>query len=72
MAAIPINFPTIVSFIATIFFLLGVHHFITNVEENGCEMTFMFEYPQFVVSIGTLKTVRITDSVAGFENINNF
>jgi hypothetical protein len=30
-------------------FLLGSFDFFRNVEENKCEMTWMFEYPQFVV-----------------------
>jgi glycosylphosphatidylinositol deacylase len=38
--------------IVFVIFMLGLHNFLTNNEENGCEMTYMFEYPQFVVSFG--------------------
>ncbi|KAK7788803.1 hypothetical protein R5R35_010913 [Gryllus longicercus] len=31
-----------------LFFIAGLHNYITNFEENGCEMTYMFEYPQYV------------------------
>ena len=30
--------------------LLGLNRFINGVEENRCDMTFMFEYPQYIVS----------------------
>lgn len=50
MAAIPVNFVILISLIATFLYLLGVHNFVTRVEENACEMTYMFEYPQYVVS----------------------
>lgn len=32
------------------FFVLGIHNYLTAHEENSCEMTYMFEYPQYVVS----------------------
>jgi len=50
MAAIPVNFVIILSFIFTLFYLLGLHNFLKKVEDNACEMTYMFEYPQYVVS----------------------
>lgn len=31
-------------------FCVGVYDFLKNVEPNGCEMTYMFEYPQYLVS----------------------
>ncbi|PSN32852.1 hypothetical protein C0J52_10314 [Blattella germanica] len=46
MAAI--NVFVVLSGIVFVIFLLGFHDFLTNNEENGCEMTYMFEYPQFV------------------------
>jgi len=30
-------------------YILGVARYITDFEENTCEMTYMFEYPQYVV-----------------------
>ncbi|KAJ9584662.1 hypothetical protein L9F63_020987, partial [Diploptera punctata] len=46
MAAV--NGFVILSGLIFVTFILGFHNFMTNNEENGCEMTFMFEYPQFV------------------------
>jgi len=37
-----------------VIFLLGLHNYLISNEENGCEMTYMIEYPQFVVSFGNL------------------
>ncbi|XP_068084428.1 GPI inositol-deacylase isoform X2 [Anabrus simplex] len=37
-----------ISVVIFICFILGLHNFLTNFEENGCEMTYMFEYPQYV------------------------
>lgn len=31
-------------------YLLGLHRFLSKYGDNGCEMTYMYEYPQFVVS----------------------
>lgn len=31
-------------------YLLGLHKFLSKYGDNGCEMTYMYEYPQFVVS----------------------
>lgn len=30
-------------------YILGVARYVTDYEENTCEMTYMFEYPQYVV-----------------------
>lgn len=35
----------------TLLYILGVARYITDFEENTCEMTYMFEYPQYVVRI---------------------
>jgi hypothetical protein len=35
-------------------FMLGLHNFLKKKKKNGCEMTYMMEYPQFVVSFGNL------------------
>lgn len=35
----------------TFSYFIGILTFITDYEENKCEMTYMFQYPQFVVSI---------------------
>ncbi|KAL6261826.1 hypothetical protein P5V15_006911 [Pogonomyrmex californicus] len=32
----------------TLFYIFGVARYITDFEENTCEMTYMFEYPQYV------------------------
>lgn len=40
-----------VSFVVFLIYLLGAVHHLTNHEENTCEMTYMFEYPQYVVSV---------------------
>lgn len=32
-----------------LFYILGVVRYITDFEENTCDMTYMFEYPQYVV-----------------------
>ncbi|XP_008559075.1 GPI inositol-deacylase [Microplitis demolitor] len=29
-------------------YILGVAHYVTDLEENTCDMTYMFEYPQYV------------------------
>ncbi|XP_070187912.1 GPI inositol-deacylase-like [Littorina saxatilis] len=34
--------------VATGLLVLGIHDCITNFEENGCEMTWMFEYPTYL------------------------
>ena len=39
-----------VSGVIFVFFILGIHNYLTAHEENSCEMTYMFEYPQYVVS----------------------
>ncbi|XP_075231360.1 GPI inositol-deacylase isoform X2 [Lycorma delicatula] len=38
----------IVSFIFLIGFFVGIHNYLKNYEGNKCDMTFMFEYPQYV------------------------
>lgn len=41
---------TVVSLCSLLFYLYGVLITITVTEKNDCKMTYMFEYPQFVVS----------------------
>lgn len=41
---------TVVSLCSLLFYLYGVLISITVTEKNACKMTYMFEYPQFVVS----------------------
>lgn len=36
-------------FIITLLYILGIARYVTDFEENTCEMTYMFEYPQYVV-----------------------
>lgn len=40
----------IVALIALIIYIYGILVTITSIEKNDCRMTYMFEYPQFVVS----------------------
>lgn len=40
----------IVSLVCLLFYLYGILTSIVEVEENDCKMTYMFEYPQFIVS----------------------
>ncbi|XP_023930190.1 GPI inositol-deacylase-like [Lingula anatina] len=40
-----------------VLFALGLHDFLTNFEENGCEMTYMFQYPQYT-KINLKKNVK--------------
>ncbi len=37
-------------FIAS-FFVIGIYDMLSNFEENGCEMTYMFEWPKYMVRI---------------------
>lgn len=47
----------IVALIALIIYFYGILVTIQSVEKNDCKMTYMFEYPQFVVSAyGTIYT----------------
>lgn len=39
-----------ISLVSLLLYLYGILTSIINVEENSCKMTYMFEYPQFVVS----------------------
>lgn len=45
---------TVFKFLFSVFlsisFLLGLDRIINKMEENRCAMTFMFEYPQYIVS----------------------
>lgn len=41
------------------FFVLGIHNYLTAHEENSCEMTYMFEYPQYVVSFCAGNYIRV-------------
>lgn len=40
--------------IVFVIFVLGSHNFLISNEENGCQMTYMIEYPQFVVSFSVI------------------
>ncbi|KAF4523660.1 hypothetical protein B566_EDAN006030 [Ephemera danica] len=42
------NLFVFVSGITFAFFMIGLHNYLTAKEENSCEMTYMFEYPQYV------------------------
>lgn len=33
-----------------VMFSYGIYDYMTGFEENACDMTFMYEYPQFLVS----------------------
>ena len=36
-------------FFVLVLYILGTAHYLISHEENTCEMTYMFEYPQYVV-----------------------
>lgn len=40
-----------ISLVSLLLYLFGILTSVINVEENSCKMTYMFEYPQFVVSM---------------------
>ena len=46
----PSSVPIYISILLFLCFGYGIYDFLTGFEENGCEMTYMYEYPQFVVS----------------------
>ncbi|XP_046987741.1 GPI inositol-deacylase [Schistocerca americana] len=46
MAAV--NAFVILSLAVFMIFCIGIRNFLVDFEENGCEMTYMFEYPQYV------------------------
>lgn len=37
--------------VSLVFFVFGIYNFVYKLEENKCEMTYMFEYPQYIVSL---------------------
>lgn len=47
----PVNGPILLSLAFTVVFLAGLVSFLTDYETGKCEMTYMFEYPQFVVRL---------------------
>lgn len=50
MAVNPNTVGLIVALLTLLFYLYGMLVSITTIESNDCKMTYMFEYPQFVVS----------------------
>jgi len=44
-------------------FVLGSYDYFRNVESNKCEMTYMFEYPQYVVSGAFTLLLSVTATV---------
>lgn len=51
-----------ISLVSLLLYLFGILTSVINVEENSCKMTYMFEYPQFVVS---------TEKIIGFSLSKN-
>lgn len=47
----PVVYGVILSISVSIFllYIIGAARYLTDHEENTCEMTYMFEYPQYVV-----------------------
>ena len=41
-------------FLLLVLYIFGTAHYLIVHEENTCEMTYMFEYVQFVVSVTNL------------------
>ena len=46
-----INSIIFISILCTIGYFYSFFTFMSDYEENKCEMTYMFQYPQFVVSL---------------------
>lgn len=42
-----------------VLYIVGASRYLTNHDENTCDMTYMFEYPQYVVSIITKYNVNL-------------
>lgn len=40
----------VVALVALVIYIYGILVTITSIEKNDCRMTYMYEYPQFVVS----------------------
>lgn len=40
----------IISLVIFLSFIVGFHRHVVPVQENACHMTYMFEYPQYIVS----------------------
>lgn len=51
MAVNPNQVGLVVALCTLLFYLYGMLVSITTIEPNDCKMTYMFEYPQFVVSL---------------------
>lgn len=43
-----VNLFVLISGVVFLLAIAGLHNYVTNFEDNGCEMTYMFEYPQYV------------------------
>ena len=42
---------SLVAFCFFLWFIFGLHGYFSDFEENKCQMTYMYEYPQYLVSI---------------------
>lgn len=69
-----------ISLVSLLLYLYGILTSIINVEENSCKMTYMFEYPQFVVSMNLrdnlfvflitfITYITVRDSCKFFTNV---
>lgn len=59
MAVNPNQVGLVVALLTLLFYLYGMLVSITSMEKNDCKMTYMFEYPQFVVNTHLLLVVLI-------------
>lgn len=61
MAVNPNQVGLVVALLTLLFYLYGMLVSITSIEKNDCKMTYMFEYPQFVVNTHLLLVVLINN-----------
>lgn len=52
--SVPVNLVVVISFVIFVFYVLGIHNILTKRGENDCDMTYMFEFPQFVVCLSLI------------------
>lgn len=50
-----VNIKLLLPVLCFIFSLYGIYQYVNNQEENMCVMTYMFEYPEYLVSSYYLK-----------------
>lgn len=64
----------VLSLVSLCSYMYGIWETLISTEENGCKMTYMFEFPQFVVRIEILKiflALHIKDHYMHIQDIIN-